>query len=302
MFLSESDVRARLRYEDLIPALRRALIDFSAGRVIQPVRTALEIPEHQGIFALMPAVYGDLMATKLVTFYPNNSGIRPTHQAIIQLLSAVTGEPLATMDGRLITEMRTAAVSAIAADLLAPAEARVLAILGSGVQARSHLETLHLVRPFTEVRVWSRTPQHAAQFASQTGARDTTAEAAVEGADVVVTVTSSPTPVLKGAWLKPKSVILAVGAVGPALRELDDEALQATIIVESRESAIRESGDILLSGAPIYVELGELLSGTTPLPLTGRTVFKSLGIAIEDLVAAKLVYESTRRTPPPADH
>ena len=295
MFLSEREVRDRLRLEDLIPALRRALIEFSAGRVIQPVRTIVPVPDRHGYFGLMPAVYGGLIGVKLVTFYPGNAGSLPTHHAVIQLFSAATGEPLVTMDGRLITELRTAAVSAIAADLLAPPDAATLAILGSGVQARSHLEALRKVSQFPEVRVWSRTPDHAARFAQETGARAVpSAEAAVRAAAVIVTVTSSPTPILRGAWLKPRAVVIAVGAVGSTLRELDDEAMQGTLVVESREAAAKESGDVILSKATSYAELGELLAKTKPLPPPTRTIFKSVGIAIEDLAAAKLVYVSIR--------
>ena len=213
---------------------------------------------------------------------------------MIQLFSAATGEPLAIMDGRLITEMRTAAVSAIATDLLARRDTQVLAILGSGVQARSHLEALRLVRPFGEVRVWSRTPEHAARFARETGARAMSAEAAVREADVVVTATSSPEPVLRGEWLRDGAHVNAVGAVGPSMRELDDRAMQGVLVVESREAVEKESGDVILSGATVYGELGELLAGGRKIPTGQRTVFKSVGIAIEDLAAAKLVYESGR--------
>ncbi len=160
-YLSEEQVRVLLTYEDLIPAVERALIDYSAGGIQQPVRTVLRVPDHDGLFALMPAIDGELMCVKLVTVYEKNID-QPTHQAVIQLLSARTGEPLVAMDGRLITEMRTAAVSAVATRLLARKDARVLAILGSGVQARSHLQALRLVRGFEEVRVWSRTPANAA--------------------------------------------------------------------------------------------------------------------------------------------
>jgi thiomorpholine-carboxylate dehydrogenase len=282
--------------EELIPALRRALIEFSAGRVVHPVRMVLRTapgPDSpSGYFGVMPAVYGNVMGAKLVTFFAGNArGSLPTHQAVIQLFSATTGEPLAAMDGRLITEMRTAAVSAIATDLLARRDTQVLAILGSGVQARSHLEALRVVRQFGEVRVWSRTPEHAARFARETGAWPMTAEAAVRGADVVVTATSSPEPVLRGEWLRDGAHVNAVGAVGPTLRELDDRAMQGLVVVESREAADRESGDVILSGATVYAELGELLSGLIAAPKGQRTVFKSVGIAIEDLAAAKLVYE-----------
>jgi ornithine cyclodeaminase/alanine dehydrogenase-like protein (mu-crystallin family) len=289
-FLSEEQVRSVLTYEDLLPAVERALIDLSAGRIQQPVRSVLSIPEHAGRFALMPAVSGDLMAVKLVTVYEGNRTL-PTHQAVIQLLSARTGEPLVAMDGRLITEMRTAVVTALATRLLAHPEAQILAILGSGVQARSHVRALRLVRSFQQICVWSRTPENARRFAEEFNITPSeSAEAAVRGADVVVSVSSASEPVVHGAWLGQQTLICAVGAVGPQMRELDDEAMRAAVVVESREAALRESGDILGSGATVYAELGELLAGTRPT-LAGRVVFKSLGVAAEDLAAAALVWQ-----------
>jgi thiomorpholine-carboxylate dehydrogenase len=214
--------------------------------------------------------------------------------AMIQLFRAETGEPLAVMDGRLITEMRTAAVSAIATDLLAPKETPVLAILGSGVQARSHLTALRLVRQFEEVRVWSRTRAHAEGFAEETGALIAgSVEAAVRDASVVITVTSADEPVLRGEWLAANAYVNAVGAVGANRRELDEQAmLQRRVVVESRASALQESGDLILSGASVYAELGELLSLSVVPEADRGFVFKSLGIAAEDIAAAWLVYRS----------
>ncbi len=293
--LDESRVQDLLRLDALIPAMRQALIDFSAGRVRQPVRSILPVPEAGALFGVMPAVYGDVLGAKLVTVYPDNArhGL-PSHLATIQLFRAATGEPLATMDGRLITELRTAAVSAVAADLLAAPAARVLAVLGSGVQARAHIRALRLVRPFDEVRIWSRTPRRAADLAAEIGGQVTSAADAVRGADVVVTVTGAPEPVLRGAWLGDGTVVLAVGAVGPTRRELDDDAMRGAVIVDSRAAAAQEAGDILIPGVAVYAELGELLAGTHPLPQTPPIVFKSLGLAVEDLAAARLVYEAAR--------
>jgi ornithine cyclodeaminase/alanine dehydrogenase-like protein (mu-crystallin family) len=193
-----------------------------------------------------------------------------------------------------ITEMRTAAVSAAATRLLSDAEAHVLAILGSGVQARSHFQALKLVRKFDEVRVWSPTPEHAHRFATEVGAtRAGTAEDAARGADVVVTATSAEQPVLRGAWLKQGAVVNAIGGIGPTSRELDDDCMRGSIVVESRESAIHESGDVILSGAAIYAELGELLAGAKPLPTASPIIFKSLGIAVEDIATAELVYRKS---------
>ncbi len=296
LFAGAQQVRDALSYEELIPALRQCLLDLSTGRVIQPLRSVLRIPQHQGWFAVMPAVYGDVMGAKLVTFYPGNAALdMHTHQAMIQLFRADTGEALAVLDGRVITEMRTAAVSALAVDTLATPHVKVLAILGSGVQARSHLAALARVRRFQEIRVWSRTADHAQRFAGESGAQAyPSAEEAVRGADVVLTLTSSPEPVLAGRWLKSGAVVCAVGAVTPDRRELDDEAMSGAVIVESREAALREPGDILHSGATVTAELGELLNGAT-FPRTDRpVVFKSVGVAVEDIAAAKLVYEKLR--------
>jgi len=292
-FLSEDDLRPLLRLANLIPAMERALADFSSGRVLQPVRQIVSVTQYSGFMGLMPAVYGDVSGAKLVNFYPNNGerGL-PTHLAVIVLFRAETGEPLAVMDGRLITEMRTAAVSAVATKLLSSPVARTLAILGSGVQARAHYQALSLVRNFDDVRVWSRNSDHAEALADEIGARATSAEDAVRGADVVVTVTASSEPVLRGEWLKPGCLVNAVGAVGAKRREVDTDAMRGAVIVDSRDAAMKESGDILLAGAAIYAELGELLAGTKPMPDAEVIVFKSLGLAVEDLAAAKLVLDS----------
>ncbi|MFL5991493.1 MAG: ornithine cyclodeaminase family protein, partial [Rubrobacteraceae bacterium] len=154
MNLDENAVGGLLRMEEVIPAMERALAAFSSGKVVQPTRVMVPVAEHEGFLGLMPAYTGSALGTKLVTFYPHNTEV-PTHHATIMLFKPETGEPLVTMDGRLITEVRTAAVSAVATDHLANSDASALAIIGSGVQARSHLEALRLVRGFREVRVWS---------------------------------------------------------------------------------------------------------------------------------------------------
>jgi alanine dehydrogenase len=295
MFLTEEQVRAVLRMEELIPAMAGALRDLSAGKVQQPMRTVLPVTEHKGFFAVMPA-YGGALGAKLVTFYPHNTKVH-THHAMILLFRPETGEPLVTMDGRLITEMRTAAVSAVATDALARADASVLAILGSGVQARSHLEAMRIVRNFREVRVWS--PRNAHAFAKEFDVREAaSAEEAVRGADVIVVATAATTPVLMGEWLSPGAHINAVGATRPNWRELDDELLRrARIFVEAREAAMKESGDVIAAGN-IFAEIGEVVAGTK----SGReskeemTLFKSVGVAVEDIVAADLVWRRARKS------
>src|SRR6266567_6693130 len=297
IFLNEEQVRQRLRMADLIPAMEKALMDFSAGKVVQPVRSVISVERHGGFLGLMPALTPDGLGLKAVTFYPSNTerGI-PTHMATIFLVDPQTGMPLAIMDGRLITEMRTAAVSAAATKLLAAPDSKILAILGSGVQARSHDEALRLVRNFEEIRVWSPTQEHAKQFAEEIGGTAVSAEEAVRGADVVVKVTNSKTAVLKGSWLKHGCHVNAIGACRPDWRELDDEAMANVVFVDSRESAMKESGDVILSGAKIYAEIGEALAGKVPSRANGTTIFKSLGMAVEDISAALLVYRSAAAT------
>jgi ornithine cyclodeaminase/alanine dehydrogenase-like protein (mu-crystallin family) len=293
-FLDEARVRAVLRMEELIPAVERALVAFSAGRVAQAVRQMLPVEPHGGHFGAMPAAGEVGMGVKLVTFYPGNAerGL-PTHLAMILLFRPETGEPLAVMDGRLITEMRTAAASAVATKAMAAPGAAVLAVLGTGVQARVHVEALRLVRDFREVRVWGCSPEKAVQVAAEVGAvAAPPAEAAVRDADVVVTATSSMEPVLCGAWLAPGAHVNAVGWRGPKGRELDEEAMRgAFVVADSREAVMREAGDVLLSGAEVGAELGEVVAGTKPVPTGVRTVFESVGIAVEDVAAAKLVYD-----------
>jgi alanine dehydrogenase len=289
MFLNEEEVRALLRMEELIPVIADALRDLSLGKVQQPLRQVMPISDHDGFFGVMPA-YGGALGAKLVTFYPNNEGV-PTHHAMILLFRPETGEPLVTMDGRLITEMRTAAGSAVATNLLARPDVSVLAILGSGVQARSHLEALRLVRTFGEVRVWS--PRNAAKFAREFDVTEKpTVEEAVRGADVIVVASSATTPVLNGEWLSPGAHINAVGATRPTWRELDDAVLRrARIYVESRNAASKESGDVIAAGE-IFAEIGEVIAGSRP----GRqseeeiTLYKSVGVAVQDIAAADLVY------------
>jgi thiomorpholine-carboxylate dehydrogenase len=259
----------------------------------------LTIEEGKRFLGIMPAVMPDAMGLKLVSFYPGNAGTSvPTHLGMILLSRPDTGEPLAVMDGRLITEMRTAAVSAAVTRHLSAPAARVLALLGSGVQAQAHKEALSRVRRFDEIRVWSRTPANAARFAEDHGVKAMPdVESAVRDADVIVTATNSLEPFLRGAWLKPGALVNAVGSPRPGWRELDDDAMTAgAVVVDSREAVLKEAGDVILSHAPIYAEVGEIFAGSKAKPAHGGTVvFKSVGIAVEDIAAARLVYEADRK-------
>jgi thiomorpholine-carboxylate dehydrogenase len=307
MYVSEQEVRAVLTYKELIPAIREALIDYAAGRVNQPPRMILRAgnaTDHRnGWFGVMPVVARDVMGVKTVTFYAGNDELGlHTHMAIVELIRRETGEPMAVMDGRLITEMRTAAVSAAAFAGIAPlhfASAPLsFGMIGSGVQARAHIEALRHVWPeMREIRIASRKSVNAAQRAEEVGGRAVTAEEAA-GADVVLTATTSPVPVLEGRWLKANALVLAVGASGASVRELDDEAmLSSYVVAEGRSCVERESGDVILSGAKVQAEIGAILAdpSTAKIPRGQRTVFKSVGMAIEDVTAARLVWHALKR-------
>ena len=311
LLLRESHLRELLAMRDLVPLMERALATLSTGGAVQPVRSIVPVRTHEGFLGVMPAYLGgqDALGLKAVAFYPGNAarGLH-THMATILLLDAATGALRAVMDGRLITEMRTAAVSAAATRHLSRAERPVLAFLGAGVQARSHLEALLEVCRPEAVQVWSRTGTTAERFAGEMGERFDLAvavtaepEDAVRGAAVICTVTSSQTPVLRGAWLQKGTHINAVGASRPDWRELDTEAVvRSRLFVDSKAAAVVEAGDVVMpikEGAigesHIQAEIGEVFAGTRP----GRTdpgeitLFKSLGQAVEDVATAQFAYQ-----------
>jgi len=314
LLLQESEIASLLRMEELIDLMERTLAEFSSGRALQPVRIAMQLEPHDAFLGTMPAYLRDseALGVKLVTFAERNAARgMPTHLATVMLFDPATGALLAIMDGRLITEMRTAAVSAAAARTLARAGAGTLALLGSGVQAKSHLAAFKLVRTLRRVRVWSPTREHRETFAREEAARHAlaveaveSAEAAARGADLVVVATSSRTPVLRGEWLAPGAHITGIGAFRPDWRELDAEAVRrARVYVDSRAGAAAEAGDLIQAqreGAigPDHVrgEIGEVFARTR----VGRgddqeiTFFKSLGMAVEDAATAKHVYGLAR--------
>lgn len=296
--LDDAAVHRLLRLDALLVGMRHALIDLSAGRVVQPLRTVMDLPDAQGFLMLKPALTHDALVTKLITLLHGNAarGL-PTMLATLVLMDPATGQTLAVMDATWLTALRTAAVSAVAADALSPPEAKIVALIGSGALARSHALALRAVRPVSEIRVWSRNPQNVARCAADVGGKAcASAEQAVRGADIVCTVTNASEPVLKGAWLKPGAFVAAIGAPRPTWRELDDEAMRNVVVADFRESAEKESGDVMLSGAKVYAEIGEILAGSKPRPPAGSTViFKALGQAVEDAVAARLVYDAARK-------
>lgn len=295
-YYDKDKIAAVLDADALIDAMEQALIAFSTGKVIQPVRMRVVDEEAGGDLCLMPAVT-DILAVKLVGNYPRNHarGIE-SHNAVILVFDRWTGLPRAVLDGTYITQMRTSAVSAMAARRLAAPDAKVLTILGSGAQARGHFETMRRVRDFSEVRVWSRNADHARAFAEETGSRlCDSSEEAVRGADVIATTTSAREPIVKGEWLKLGAHVSAVGWNGLDGRELDDAVMKSLVLVESRDAASQESGNILMSGARIHAELGEVLAGKAVADPSSTTVFISVGIATEDAYAADLVLRALEK-------
>lgn len=287
-------------------------MSLARGQAELPLRQVMRLPDSRNVFALMPAHSAALGAVgaKLITVFPgNHADGADSHQGAVLLFDAGRGALRAIMDASSITAIRTAAVSAVATRLLAR-DARTLAIFGSGVQARTHVAAMLAIRRFDEVRVWSRTTAHAETFANEVKARhgirvtvSVRPDQAAFGADVVCTVTSSQEPVLRGAWLAPGMHVNAVGASVPGARELDTDAIRkARVFVDRRESALAESGDLLtpmragvITADHIVAELGELLTGAAGRRSPDEiTVFKSLGLAIEDLACARFLDQRAR--------
>jgi ornithine cyclodeaminase len=306
LIVNESEVERLLTMRECIGAMEDALAALARGEMHQPLRSLVRAAGAAGFLGLMPAYRGGdtpLFGLKEVCVFPGNParGL-DTHLGAVLLHSGETGELLAVMNASAITAIRTAAVSAVATKLLAREDAATLAIIGAGVQAKSHLEAIPLVRNIKHVRVYSRTRSRAEALKGEVMG---SVEEAVRGADVIVTATSSKEPVLRREWIAAGTHINAVGSSTPAGRELDSATMAAgSLFVDRRESTINESGDYLfalkdgaISAEHIRGELGELLTGGT----TGRTshdeitIFKSLGLAIEDLAAAAFIYEKVKR-------
>ena len=308
--LTEDHVKSLLSMSELITAMEAAVAHFSAREVLQPVRTVLSVGPTKAFFGLMPAYIEQpaRLGAKLVTVFNDNHhrGL-PSHLATIVLLDPETGALIALMDGRYITESRTAAVSAVSARHLARSDAATLAIIGSGVQARSHLEAYAQVRAIRDVRVWSPNARSRERFIEEMTGRvpaqlnnSRSAEQAVEGADLIVLATSSPSPVIEEAWIAPGAHVVSVGACRPDQREMaPDLVARSRLFVDSRAAALVESGDVVMGigeqrfdETHIAGELGEVVLNRVP----GRTfmdqitVFKSLGMAVEDVVTADLVF------------
>ena len=291
-YIDERMVAGVLRMQDLIPTMRQALIDYSHGAIAQPARRIFAVPQHGGFFGSMPAASANALGAKLVTFYPGNRERNlHTHMGVIVLFQSDTGEPIAIMDGRLITEMRTSAVTATYIDAVAAPSVKTLAILGAGTQAKSHIEALSHVRQFEEIRIWNRTRERAEQLAVTVGGKVMSREEAVHDAEVVVVATSSAEPVLEGKWLRRGAKVATVGWAGADGCEVDAVTMSHIIIVDSRDGTLAESGNIRRFNAKIYAELGEVLDGSRPVDPEATVVFDSIGMACEDIAAATLVYD-----------
>ena len=316
LVVPKSEVPRLLPMRECMDVMAAALQGLARGEAILPLRQVLLLPGGQGAFATMPAVLtgNGAIGLKAITVFPGNHGTElDSHQGAVLLFEAERGRLLAVMDASSITAIRTAAVSGVATRVLAREDAGDLAILGTGVQALTHLEAMAESRRLRRVRVWSRDPARVARFAEHASERvgigveaAGSAREAVLGADLVCTVTASRESVLRGDWLAAGAHVNAVGASLPTARELDTPAIVAArLFVDRRESALHESGDFLIpkaegaiTDAHIQAELGEVLTGVHP----GRrapdeiTVFKSLGLALEDVAAAHRIHENALRS------
>ncbi|HEX9943246.1 MAG TPA: ornithine cyclodeaminase family protein [Thermoanaerobaculia bacterium] len=313
LFLNRQDIEALLPMEECVDVVEAALQALARGEALQPLRSALWMPDRHGLLGVMPGMLNapggpPVAGVKVLTVVPENHlHGEESHQGMVLLFEQERGRPLCLLDATAVTAIRTAAASAVATRALACRDAGDLAILGSGTQARSHLDAMRAVRPLRRVRVWSRRPESARRFAEREEGRlglaveaVPSSQEAVEGADLICTVTAATEPVLKGEWISPGAHVNAVGACTPAVRELDAAAVaRSRLFVDRRESALAEAGDFLLArkeGAVaddhILGELGELLEGKVPGRCSEQevTLFKSLGIAVEDLAAGRHVY------------
>jgi ornithine cyclodeaminase/alanine dehydrogenase-like protein (mu-crystallin family) len=316
LVLSEHDVEKLLTFPECIRAMEEALADLARGKAVNPLRNMVRAEGAAGFLGLMPAYRGDFGLKEICVFPGNPKRGLDTHLGGVILHDGETGAPKAIMNASAITAIRTAAVSAVATKLLAREDAHVLAILGSGVQAKSHLDAIPVVRNISEVRIFSRNPVTAKRVAAGVLARPAretraatrvvdSAEAAVRGADIIVTATSSREPVLERGWIAPGTHINAVGSSVKTSRELDSKTMAAcSLFVDRRESTVNESGEYLMAVQDgvigpdhIRAELGEILIGKAK----GRTskdeltLFKSLGLAVEDLASAQLLFDKAKR-------
>jgi ornithine cyclodeaminase/alanine dehydrogenase-like protein (mu-crystallin family) len=313
LIVSQREVQELLQMEECIDVMADALGALARGDAVMPLRGMSGMPEQTGLLAWMPSLLpaSDVMGIKVISVFPNEGTELESHQGAVLLFEATHGQLLAVVDASEVTAIRTAAVSGLATRILARPDADDLAILGSGTQARTHLEAMTVVRDIRRVRAWSRDSGHARSFAESASAHgrvrvevSATAREAVEGANIICTTTSAAEPVLEGRWISPGAHVNAVGFAGPTGRELDAEAVaRARLFADRRESIESEAGDFLIAKSEGAVgddhvagELGEVLLGkvqgrTSPDQIT---LFESLGLAIEDLAAVNHVYQRAR--------
>lgn len=311
LILDQNQISQLLTMQECMEVMKTALIALASGQVLLPLRQVVWLPGGESAFAVMPSYSGHIQSVgaKVISVFPRNLGTEfDSHQGVVLLFEVQNGCLRAVMDATEITAIRTAAVSGVATQVLSRKDANDLAILGSGVQAKAHLEAMLLARTIKRVRVWSRTFPNAQRFAARQSERYglaveavRTAQEAVLGADIICTVTSSRSPVLQGEWLSTGAHVNAIGTFGPVSREIDTTTVvRAKLFTDRRESAMNEAGDILIpiqegkiAQNPALAELGEVLCGSAPGRSSDEeiTLFKSLGLAIEDLASAHHLYQ-----------
>jgi ornithine cyclodeaminase len=311
LMVNHQEVQQFLTMGECVEAMAEVFKMLNRGNALNPLRSLMWLPDKTGVIGMMPAYLQDsqVMGIKAISVFPGNHATEyDSHQGTVMLFETQNGRLLAMMDAGKITAIRTAAVSGVATRLLASTDAENLAILGSGVQAATHLDAMRAVRNIKRVKVWSRNLDHAQSFARRESRRLSlsieaaeSAEGAVEGADIICTVTSSPDPILQGDWIVPGTHINAVGSSVPFARELDTAAVvKSKLFVDRRESTLNEAGDFLfpqkegaINEAHVLGEIGDILLDK----VKGResvndiTLFKSLGLAVEDVAAAHFIYQ-----------
>lgn len=305
-FIKDDEISELLNWDEVLLAIESVLSRYSTrnsttGGIIQPVRTSFIVPKHNSWFLAMPCYVDkeEVLCTKLLTINPKNSELGlPNHYMQIFLSSAKTGQPLAIIEGETITAQRTAAASAIATKYLVNGYPKILAIFGAGTEARSHFHALRHLYTFSEVKVWNIRTTSGIRFVEELkdlGVNATWHEKgcdAAKDADIICLTTSTKTPILEATWVKPGVHINAIGANRPAFQELDIQLMvDGVVYVDCREAALKESGDIIKSGAEIYAEIGEIICDQQKALRKKTTIFKSAGIAVEDAVIANMVYQ-----------
>jgi ornithine cyclodeaminase len=295
-FYTDKEVRSRLNMPRLIDTMAQVLQDVSRKIIQQPIRTVHEIDTAGSLLFIKPVFTPTVIAVKAITQMPaNTANGLPSMMATLLVMDRRTGALTSVMEATSLTNFRTAAVSAVAVRQFTEPKPLVVALLGSGALARSHATAIRAIRDVSEMRVWSPSKPNREQCAVEIhGVACSSVEQACANADVIVTVTLASEPILKGDWVKTGALVCAVGAPRPTWRELDSHLmLSSVVIADSRESAESESGDILLSGAKVYAEIGEILLGAKKIEGQPTIVFKALGLAAEDAAAAELVLSHT---------